>query len=276
MYRKGCGLVAIVTAGYLGLASTASAQSGSTLEKVKSAGTVKVCVAQISPEAYKDAKTGQWSGVFVDLTNELAAWMKWKVELVEVQWPTVVPSLKRGDCDMYGGSLVYNAPRAAEIAFIRPQWAKGVNAIVKKEDAGKFKQVADLNDPAITIAVVAGTSENEVARRSFPKAKILALQVNSNIQIMESVRRGDATAALLPKITLDWWLAVPENNSWGQMAFPGTEFAASPNGWAVRYGDPDWARFLDMFSTWATASGTIQQLYDKYVVATNPFLTKSN
>jgi ABC-type amino acid transport substrate-binding protein len=271
-----CTFLSIIAAGGMGLTATASAQTGSTLDKVKSSGVVKVCVAQISPEAYKDAKTGQWSGVFIDLTNELAAWMKWKVELVEVQWPTVVPSLKRGDCDMYGGSLVYNAPRAAEIAFIRPQWAKGVNAIVKKDDAAKFKQVSDLNNPAVTIAVVAGTSENEVARRTFPKAKILALQVNSNIQIMESVRRGDATVALLPKITLDWWLAVPENNSWGQMAFPGTEFAASPNGWAVRYGDPDWARFLDMFSTWATASGLIQQLYDKYVAATNPFLAKSN
>ena len=257
-------------------AMAASAQSTSTLDKVKSSGVLKVCVAQISPEAYKDAKTGQWSGVFVDLTNELAAWLKLKVELVEVQWPTVVPSLKRGDCDMYGGSLVYNAPRAAEIAFIRPQWAKGVNAIVKKEDAGKFHQPSDLNNPDVTIAVVAGTSENEVARRTFPKAKLLALQVNSNIQIMESVRRGDAVAALLPKITLDWWLAVPENNTWGQMAFPGIEFAASPNGWAVRYGDPDWARFLDNFSNWASASGLIAQLYEKYVATTNPYLSKNN
>lgn len=267
--------IAAACVGWLGT-TTGWAQSASTLEKVKSAGVVKVCVAQISPEAYKDAKTGQWSGVFIDLTNELANWMKWKVELVEVQWPTVVPSLKRGDCDMYGGSLVYNAPRAAEIAFIRPQWAKGVNAIVKKDDAAKFRQPSDLNKPDVTIAVVAGTSENEVARRTFPQAKILALQVNSNIQIMESVRRGDAVAALLPKITLDWWLAVPENNSWGQMAFPGMEFAASPNGWAVRYGDPDWARFLDNFSNWASASGLIQQLYEKYVATTNPYLPRNN
>jgi ABC-type amino acid transport substrate-binding protein len=151
-----------------------------------------------------------------------------------------------------------------------------VNAIVKKEDASKFHQPSDLNSPDVTIAVVAGTSENEVARRSFPKAKLLPLQVNSNIQIMESVRRGDAVAALLPKITLDWWLAVPENNTWGQMAFPGTEFAASPNGWAVRYGDPDWARFLDNFSNWASASGLIAQLYEKYVATTNPYLSKNN
>jgi len=256
-------------------AHPAKAQNQSTLEKVKASGVIKACVAQVSPEAYKDAKTGQWSGVFIDLTNELARWMKVKVELVEVQWPTVVPSLKRGDCDMFGGSLVYNAPRAAEINYIRPQWAKGVNAIVTKGNAAKYKSPEDLNRPEVTIAIVAGSSENEVARRQFPNAKLLPLQVNSNIQILDSVRRGDADTALLPKITLDWWLAVPENNKWGQMAFPGTEFASAPNGWAVRYGDNDWARFLDGFSNWASDSGLIAQLYEKYVATTNPFIARN-
>lgn len=245
--------------------------AASTLEKVKSTGVLKACVAQVSPEAFKNAKTGAWSGVFVDLTNQLAQWLKVKVELVEVQWPTVVPALKRGDCDMFGGSLVYNAPRAAEINYIRAQWAKGVNAITRKGQSEAFKSHTDFDDAKVTIAVVAGSSEHEVARRMFPKARLLAMQVNSNIQILESVRRGDATVALLPTITLKWWLAVPENNKWGEMVFPTTEFASSPNGWAVRYGDDDWARFLDAFSNWATVSGEAKRLYDQYVETTNPF-----
>src|SRR4051812_46664141 len=56
----------------------------SILTKAKNAGTLKVCFAQTTPDAFKDTKTGQWSGVFVDLTNELANWMKVKVEPVEV------------------------------------------------------------------------------------------------------------------------------------------------------------------------------------------------
>jgi len=31
---------------------------------------MKVCYARI-PESYKDPKTGEWLGVFVDLANEL-------------------------------------------------------------------------------------------------------------------------------------------------------------------------------------------------------------
>jgi len=51
------------------------------------------------------------------------------------------------------------------------------------------------------------------------------------------------------------------------------EFASAPNGWAVRYGDNDWARFLDAFSNWASASGEAQRLYEKYVETTNPYRT---
>ncbi|WP_424139154.1 substrate-binding periplasmic protein [Roseomonas chloroacetimidivorans] len=260
----------IVIAGFAAV-SSAVAQTPSTLERVKSAGVLRACFAQISPEAYKDARTGEWHGVFVELTKELADWMRVKMEIVEVQWPTIVPSLRRGDCDMVGGSLVYNAPRAMEVAYVRPMWAKGVNAIVRRADAERFKRPVDLNSPDVTLAVVAGSSENEVARRQFPRARILALQVQSNIQIMESVRRGDATAALLPTLTLRWWLAVPENGSWGALAFPNTEFASAPNAWAVRYGDPDWARFLDGFVSWAEASGLSARLYDEYLERANPY-----
>ncbi len=105
------------------LAGTTGSQAqsdSSILTRVKKEGVMKVCYAQGSPESYKDPKTGEWLGVFVELVNELAAWMKVKVQPVEVQWNTAVLALKRGDCDFFGSSFVYNAPRALEVNFIRP------------------------------------------------------------------------------------------------------------------------------------------------------------
>src|SRR5690349_483265 len=74
----------------------------SVLTKIKRDGTLKVCYAQTTPDNYKDPRTGEWTGVFVDLVNEMAAWMKVKVEPVEVQFATVILSLNRGDCDLFG------------------------------------------------------------------------------------------------------------------------------------------------------------------------------
>src|SRR5262245_38461925 len=96
--------VAAAAAIALGSAGAASAQQ-STLDKVKNAGVLKVCLAQGSPDQYRDPKTNEWMGVMVDLLKDLADWMKVKVETVEVQWNVAVLALKRGDCDLFGGSL---------------------------------------------------------------------------------------------------------------------------------------------------------------------------
>jgi ABC-type amino acid transport substrate-binding protein len=158
-----------------------------------------------------------------------------------------------------------------QINYIRPFWAKGMNAVIPKGNPRGFKQPADLDRADVTLVVILGTREHETAKRLYPKAKILALKVNSDVQINESVKRGDADAALLPTITIRWWLAVPENAAWGTMGFPGNDFGNAPNGWAIRYGDPEWKSFLDAFVNHVTVNGIAVGLYDTYLKKTNPF-----
>jgi polar amino acid transport system substrate-binding protein len=252
--------------------SAAQAQSeSSALTKIKKEGVMKVCYAQGSPESYKDPKTGEWLGVFVELANELAAWMKVKIQPVEVQWDTAVLALKRGDCDFFGSSFVYNAPRALEADFIRPFRAKGLNAIIRKDSTKGLKKVADLNNENVKIAVGLGSREYETGKRLFPKAQFLALKIQSDVESLAPTKRGDTDVTILPIININWWLQIPENSEWGKMAFPGEDFGNSPVGWAVRYGDPEWKDFLDMFSGFVAANDGAKQLYDKYLAKTNPF-----
>ena len=68
-----------------------------------------------------------------DLLNGLAQWMKVKVQPVEVGgFDAAVLTLKQGNCDLIGSSMVYNAPRAMEVNFVRPFGAKGINAAILK------------------------------------------------------------------------------------------------------------------------------------------------
>lgn len=264
---------AAIAAAALALAMPAFAQTKeSVLAKVKREGVLKVCYAQVTPDSYKDPRTGQWTGVFVDLVNELAGWMKVKVEPVEVSFGTAPLALNRGDCDLFGASLLYNAPRALEINFVRPFAAKGINALVSKEKAAKFKKVEDLNDPSVTLAVQAGSRDQEVAGRIFPKAKLLALQITTDLAAFDSVRRGDADVALANGITIRWWSKV-QGNDWATAAFD-NDFSTQPNGWAVRYGDPDWKDFLDSFATWIVGNNKAAELYDSYLSRTSLFDTK--
>jgi len=221
------------------------ALAASSLDKVKQSGVIKVCLAQQQPDNYKDPRSGQWTGVMVDLLNELSKWMKVKTDIAEVGWDVAVLSLKQGTCDLFASSIVYTAPRAMEIAFVTPFGAKGDNIVIDKKNPKNIKVHADLNSPNITI-----------------------------IAELDWVKRGDADAAVLPTITARWWLNVAENAAWAAIGFPDSDFGNAPNGWAVRQGDQDWLDFLNSFSGWVTANGMAKQLYDEYLERTNPFTKK--
>jgi ABC-type amino acid transport substrate-binding protein len=199
----------------------------------------------------------------------MADWMKVKVEPVEVTFATAVLALNRGDCDLFGASLLFNAPRALEINFIRPFAAKGINGLVSKEKADRFKTFEDFNSEDVTLAVQAGSRDEEVSKRIFPKAKILSLQISTDLAAFDSIRRGDADVALANGITIRWWTKV-EGNDWAVPALA-SDFSTQPNGWAIRYGDPDWKDFLDAYANWVIADNRAAQLYDAYLSKTSLF-----
>ena len=255
----------------MGVGAAAAQSDSSTLTRVKKEGVMRVCYAQGSPESYKDPKTGQWLGVFVELANELAKWSNVKIQPVEVQWNTAVLALKRGDCDFFGSSFVYNAPRALEVNFIQPFRSKGLNAVIRKDNPKNLKAISDLNSENVKIAVGLGSREYETGKRLFPKAQFQALQINADVESLAPTKRGDTDVTILPIININWWLQIPENAEWGKMAFPGEDFGNAPVGWAVRYGDPEWKDFLDMFSKWVAANDLAKHYYDEYLAKTNPF-----
>ena len=185
---------------------------------------MKVCYAQGSPESYKDPKTGEWLGVFVELANELGTWMKVKVQPVEVQWNTAVLALKRGDCDFFGSSFVYNAPRAMEVNFIRPFRAKGLNAVIRKDNKKNLKSISDLNNENVKIAVGLGSREYETGKRLFPKAQFLALQIQADVETLAPTaarrRRRDDPADHQHQLVA----ADPGERGVGKDGFPGRGF----------------------------------------------------
>ena len=251
--------------------SHAQAQT-SVLDKVKKEAVLKVCYGANPPDSFKDPKTGEWIGPMVDVVNEMAKWIKVKVEPVEVGWDVAVLSLQQGACDLFGTGLIYNAPRALEVSFIKPFLAKGINTIVAKSNTKKLTRPADLNNENITIAVVLGAREHETVLRLFPKAKILAIKAQTPIQVIDLVKRGDADAAALPALMVHYWLQIPENAEWGREGFPGDDFGAATLAWAIRYGDPNWQSFLNAYVDWATTTKFSANLYESYMTRTNPFM----
>lgn len=234
----------------------------SVLAKIKKGETLNVGYAQTPAWFYKDPKTGELQGIYKELVDMLAKDLEMKVNFVEVTFANATVGLRKGDYQLFGSSLVYTVPRGLVCCYIGPLWSKGSLPIVHKEDANKFKTIADLNRPDVTFSVNAGASEEQRMPLLFPKAKIMAV-AGQQAMAAEPVRTRRATVYVTGDN--DAIAFQRRNASWAQIVDEKHPFDKRPNTWVIRYGDEPWQAFLDMWSTYVTVNGVVQRLYDEYM-----------
>ncbi len=235
----------------------------SALSQVRKAGKLRIGYAQTAPWFFKDVKTGNLSGIYYDVAQELCAQLGVIAEYQEVSWQDSTVALRRGDFDLFASSLTYTVPRAAVIYFPQPAlWQRGSLALIHKDNAGKWKSAADLNNPEVTISVNVGTSAEALAKQMFPKAKLITTtgQILTAVEPVRTKRadawlNGDNDVVVFARKNADWAAIVDETHS----------FAVSPNTWALRYGDPDWQGFINSWCTFAVANGMVKERYDHYM-----------
>lgn len=234
----------------------------SVLAKVKKGEALQVGYAQTPAWFYKDPKSGELQGIYKELVDILAKDLEMKVNYQEVTFANATVGLRKGDYDLFGSSLVYTVPRGLVCNYIGPIWSKGSLGIVHKEDARKFKTIADLNRPDVTFSVNAGASEEQRMPLLFPKAKMMAV-AGQQAMAAEPVRTRRATVYVTGDS--DAIAFARRNASWAHIVDEKHPFDKRPNTWAIRYGDAPWKHFLDMWSAYVNANGIVQRLYDEYM-----------
>ncbi len=234
----------------------------SVLAKVKKGETLKIGFGQQALWFYKDPKTNEFRGVYKDLCDQLGRDLEMKVEYQEVVMANSTVALRKGDYDLFGSSAVYTVPRALVVNFVGPLWSKGSLAMINKDNAGKFKTVADLNSPDVTFSVNAGSSEESRLPQLFPKAKFIAT-AGQVAMAAEPVRTGRATVFVTGDS--DALALAKRNESWAYLIDKENPFDKRPNTWMVRHGDEPWKNFLDFWATYIIVNGEVQRLYDKYL-----------
>lgn len=233
----------------------------SVLAKIKKGGVLKIGYAQNPIWFFKDPKSGELQGIYKDLADLLASDLEVTPQYQEVNFGNATVALRKGDFDVLAASFTFTAARGLVVNFVGPIWAKGSLAIVHKDDAEKYKTLADLNSEDVTIAVSAGATEEARMPLLFPKAKVLSLPGQQALAA-EPVRTRRATAYWTGDIDI---MALAKRNSWAHVIDPEHPFDKRPNTWAIRYGDQAWKDFLDMWVATVLATGHVHNLYKSYV-----------
>ncbi|BAO88979.1 transporter substrate-binding domain-containing protein [Caballeronia cordobensis] len=156
----------------------AEANSDDYWKEVQKKGVLRCGAASAPPYVIRDAKTAQYSGIFVDLCRQFAhKTLGVKVEIVDTTWESIVAGLQANRWDL---SLAVNRTpqRESAIAFSHPAWGFEIGAVYDKANP-KFttapKSLEDVDRTGTTIAVVSGTASDQILTARVHHAALLRL-----------------------------------------------------------------------------------------------------
>ncbi|HEY0122196.1 MAG TPA: transporter substrate-binding domain-containing protein [Rhizobium sp.] len=233
----------------------------SALAKIRKTGKLTVGYTLNTLWFFRDLKSGQLTGVYKDILDDLGRDLEAEIVLKEYDTQTAITALRNGEFDLFGSTLAYTPARSQILAYVGPLWAKGNICITHKDFVDKFKSIADFNSPDVTFSQSAGQAEEARVRMLFPRAELTTTsgQVNLALEPIRAKR-----AHLFMGGEMDSRIFV-KANSWAALVLPDQPFDRRANTFAVRYGDPSWESFMNFWCGAQKESGRMQQVYDFHV-----------
>jgi polar amino acid transport system substrate-binding protein len=211
----------------------------STLDVVRRRGVLRVGVATYVPWVMH-SKSGELIGFEIDVANRLAADLGVKPEFVMSSYPSLLDDLLEDRFDIIVTGMSITPARALVANFSIPVAESFARLLANKKKAAGITTAAGFDRPEVTIGVRAGAIGMEVAKRSFPKAKIQPIEDED--ALIDAVLAGTVTAAVA-------WSPGPEfliAKAGDKLSLPLAEpLARSREAIAVRKGDHDLLAFLD-------------------------------
>ncbi|MGR5259822.1 transporter substrate-binding domain-containing protein [Vibrio astriarenae] len=242
----------------LGLAASVPSLASDTpnLDQINERGTLLVGMSTFVPWAMRD-KQGELIGFEIDVAKRLAQDSGWQVEFVPTAWDGIIPALLAQKFDVIIGGLSITEERSKSVLFSDPYSHSGIQVAASKSLAGDMTELSDYDSRRISIAVRRGATPVQVARETFPKAKLL--QFDDEAQAFQEVLNGNAHAVIAssPK---------PEHEAVkhaDKLFIPFTERLAQGNeAFAVRLGEEDKAAFFNEWIAARTADGWLKERYE--------------
>lgn len=141
---------------------------------------------------------GDPSGLSIDFCYALGEYLGVEVEIQNIQWDGLLPSLQTGSIDMIMSSMTITEERAQIVDFSDP-YANAYLAILANA-ASPVESVEDLNSSDMKVAVKIGSTGYFYAMEHLPNAEIIGLPDES--ACVTEVSQGKADAFLYDQLTI--------------------------------------------------------------------------
>lgn len=145
------------------------------LDAILSSGEIRASYLVYSPYFRRDPNTGELSGIFHDIMEEVGRISKLKINWVEdVGYETIFTGLDAKRYDVFAGGLWPSASRVKEGSFSIPVFYSVIKAWGRKDET-RFEGLNGIDSSDVVIATIDGAMEDIIAKADYPNAKRLSL-----------------------------------------------------------------------------------------------------
>jgi ABC-type amino acid transport substrate-binding protein len=225
-----------------GLGAGTGAIAGPVADRVKSSGTVRVC---IWPDYYgitfRSPRTNELSGIDIDLSAEFAKTVGAKLQYVDSSFAKLVDDLVQDRCDISMHAVGITPQRQQSLRFSQPYMRSDVYGVTTRSNRA-VREWADIDQPGVKVAVQAGTFMEPVMAASLKQAQLVVIRP-------PLAREQELEAGRVDVFMTDYPYSrrLLDNADWARLVAPPKPFHAIPYAYAVKPGDEDWLRQVDAF-----------------------------
>lgn len=225
---------------------------GSTMDKLKQAGTIKIGTKFDQPLFGMKGLDGKPQGFDVEIAKLVAA--KLGIEQDKIQW-TETPSqtreenIEQGKADMVVATYTINDKRKQRVSFAGPYYQAGQDLLVKSDNS-TITGAESLRASGAKVCSVKGSTPAEEIKKYVDEDKLTLFDVYSKCG--DALRTGQVDAVTTDNVIL---LGLAEKAN-GAFKVVGKPFTAEPYGIGIAKGDTQFCEFIHATLRDAAANGS--------------------
>ena len=226
----------------------------STLDSVVDKGTIRVAVLPDFPPFSVQNAQGDFEGYEVDIAKELAKALGVKLELVSTDGASRLPLLKADRADVNISSWTATDERAKAVGYTIPYVADGASVLFRSGT-----DIKDYDDLAgKSVSVTRGSTNDIIMTEDFKDTEIVRFE--SIADAIAALKANKVDAAVEGRATVK-----QEAEKEGDLvALDQPPLRPSLISMGALPGDQVWINYLNNFIRNLNASGTNQELYEKW------------
>jgi cyclohexadienyl dehydratase len=240
-------------------------QRGTLLDRVPERGVLRVCTTgDYRPFTHLDPKTGDYTGIDIDMARDLAKSLDAKPAFVATTWAKLVDDLVAGRCDVGMGGVSVTLARARKAYFSEPYLTDGKTPVVRCEDEQKYQTLEDIDQPGVRVIVNPGGTNEQFARAHIKRATLTVHPDNTTI--FDEIIAGRADVMMTDASETRYQAKIhPELCA----VHPDKPFSFSEKAYVLPRGDAQFKEYVDQWVHLATHDGTYVK-YEQDWLASSP------